>query len=202
MNKINSFAVYREYWDLITLLNEKEQLNVLMAVFKYMFEDEEIKLSDREKKVFVNLKRPLDKSKNKANSGRTKQSQNEIKSKSKENQNEAKMKSNQNQNEIKKGTHQDVNVIVNDNVYVYVENKLNRTLNSSEIELIGTWDYKPYQIEYAINQTLLARANNLKYTNAILRNIKDKTEDELKENIREEKPDIEIPDYDWLNENN
>ena len=61
MNKINSFAIYREYWELITLLNEKEQSNVLMAVFRYMFEDEEIKLSEREKKVFVNLKRPLDK---------------------------------------------------------------------------------------------------------------------------------------------
>lgn len=191
MNKINSFAIYREYWELITLLNEKEQSNVLMAVFKYMFEDEEIKLSEREKKVFVNLKRPLDKSKNKSNNARTKQNQEEIKT-----------KSNENQNKFKEEAHQDVNVIVNDNVYVYVESKLNRTLNSSEIELIDSWDYKPYQIEYAINQTLLARANNLKYTNAVLRNIKDKTEDELKEKTREEEPDLDIPDYDWLNENN
>lgn len=195
MSKINSFAIYREYWDLITLLTEKEQANVLIAVFKYMFEDEEVKLSEREKKVFVNLKRPLDKSKNKANNARPKQNQKEVKS-----------KSNENQNSFKEEAHQDVNVIVNDNVYVYVESKLNRTLNSSEIELIDSWDYKPYQIEYAINQTLLARANNLKYTNAILRNIKDKTEDELKGKIREEEESVELPkeleDYNWFEDGN
>lgn len=193
---VKSFTIYEEYYDLITLLSDREQANVLLAIAKYMFEDKEIKLNDKEKKVFVNLKRPLDKSKNKSKNTISRQNQKEIKNKSKENQKEIKSKS-------KGVTHQDVNVIVNDNVYVYVESKLNRTLNSSEINLIDTWDiYKPYQIEYAINETLLARANSLKYTDAILRNIKDKTEQELKSNRKEEESEIEIPDYDWLNETN
>ena len=188
---MKSYTLYKEYYDLISLLDRKDQAGLLLAITEYMFEDIEPNLNSKQMKIFNNLKRPLDKCKNKS-----KNAKKEIKTKSNENQNEIKSNS-------KQVTHQDVNVNVNDNVYVYVENKLNRTLNSSEIELIGTWDYKPYQIEYAINQTLLARANNLKYTNAILRNIKDKTEDELKENGREEKSEyVEIPDYDWLNDEN
>ena len=61
---MKSFTIYREYYDLITLLNEKEQANVLLAIAKYMFEDKEITLNNNENKIFINLKRPLDKSKN------------------------------------------------------------------------------------------------------------------------------------------
>lgn len=101
MNEIKSFTLYREYYDLITLLSEKEQANVLLAMVKYVFDGEEFTLTDRENKVFINLKRPLDKSKSKS-------------------QNANKTKSNQNQNEIetksKEDTHHDVNVYVNNNV--------------------------------------------------------------------------------------
>lgn len=169
MNKINSFAIYREYWDLITLLTEKEQANVIIAVFKYMFEDEEIKLSEREKKVFVNLKRPLDKSKNKANNSKTKKSQNEIKLKSNENQNEIKIKST-------RTTHQDVNVIVNDNVYVnniysYIEDNFGRTLSSIEYEEIETWEDNELT-RYAIKQAVLNGKYSINYISGILNNFK------------------------------
>ncbi len=61
---MKSFTIYEEYYDLITLLNEEEQKNLLLSIFKYMFEDKIPNLTDRENKVFINLKRPLDKSKN------------------------------------------------------------------------------------------------------------------------------------------
>ena len=101
MSTINGYTIYREYWDLITLLPEKEQGNVLLAINRFMFDDKDTELNDRETKVFVNLKRPLEKSKNK--------SQNANKKKSNQNQNEIKLKSNE-------YTHHDVNVHVNDNV--------------------------------------------------------------------------------------
>lgn len=169
MNKINSFAIYREYWDLITLLTEKEQSNVLMAVVKYMFEDEEVELSKRESKVFVNLKRPLDKSKNKSNNSKSKQNQNEIKTKSNENQIEIKSKST-------RSTHQDVNVIVNDNVYVnniysYLEENFGRTLSSIEYEEVSTWQDNELT-RYAIKQAVLNGKYNIKYINAILTSFK------------------------------
>ena len=127
MNTINSFAMYREYYELITLLSEREQANVLLAMVKYVFEDEEIALSEKEKKVFINLKRPLEKSKNK--------SKNANKNKSNEYQNEIKIKSNQD-------THQDVNVNVisscnnNTDIYQFIEDNFNRLLNNIEITMI------------------------------------------------------------------
>ena len=86
--KVKSFTVFEEYYELITLLDEEEQKNLLLAIFKFMFEDIEPTLNSRENKVFNNLKRPLIISKNKSNS-----KQNKIKIKSNENQIEIKSKS-------------------------------------------------------------------------------------------------------------
>ena len=36
---MNSFTIYKEYYELITLLNEKDQQELLLAIVKYMFED-------------------------------------------------------------------------------------------------------------------------------------------------------------------
>lgn len=119
-NTVNSFTFYKEYYDLITLLNEKEQMELLLAINKYMFENIEPTLNDKQTKIFNNLKRPLNKSKSRSQNGSnstTNENQNEIKTKSK-------IKTNENQNEIKINnktkTHQDVNVnvIVNGNVYL------------------------------------------------------------------------------------
>ena len=91
----------------------------------------------------------------------------------------------------------------NNNIYSYLETNLGRTLNGAEIELATAWanEYDWEKIEYAIKETLIARANNLKYTDAILRNIKDKSNDELYSKPKEEDDEkIEMPDYDWLNE--
>lgn len=93
---INSFTIYKEYYDLITLLSDKEQQELSLAIIKYMFEDIEPSLNDKQKKVFNNLKRPLDKSKEQSKR-RTKQEPNrnqiETKQKPKEepNKNTSKM---------------------------------------------------------------------------------------------------------------
>lgn len=102
---IKSFTIYREYYDLITLLNEEEQKNILLGITKYMFEDIEPELNEREMKVFNNLKRPLEKSKQ--NSKRV--------TNQKPNENQmGNQIDNQMGNQLK--THQDVYVYVNDNV--------------------------------------------------------------------------------------
>ena len=105
---MNSFTVYKEYYELITLLTEKEQQELLLAIFKYMFEDIEPSLNDRQMKIFNNLKRPLKKSK--------KRSQNSSKTETKQNQNKNETETKQKRNENEKKTHQDVNVNVNNNV--------------------------------------------------------------------------------------
>ena len=163
MSTINSYTIYREYWDLITLLPEKEQANVLLAINKFMFDDEELQLNNRENKVFVNLKRPLEKSKNK--------SKNANKNKSKQNQNEIKTKSNEH-------THHDVYVNVNDNVYVkdifsFIESNFNRTLSPIEYEEISNWENTELT-RYAIKQSVLNGVCNIKYISRILDSYKQK----------------------------
>ena len=61
--EVKSFTIYKEYYDLITLLPEKEQKDLILAIFKYMFEDIEPTLNNKQNKIFINLKRPLDVSK-------------------------------------------------------------------------------------------------------------------------------------------
>ena len=76
MADIQSFTIYKEYYDLITLLSIKEQQELLLSIVEYMFEDKNPKLNDRQVKIFNNLKRPLDKSKGQSKK-RTKQEPNE-----------------------------------------------------------------------------------------------------------------------------
>lgn len=61
---MKSFTIYEEYYDLITLLNKREQEELSLAILQYMFEDTEPTLNENQLKIFRNLKRPLDVSKN------------------------------------------------------------------------------------------------------------------------------------------
>lgn len=207
---INSFSLYRDYYDLITLLSEREQEELLLAIVKYMFEDIEPKLSDKQMKVFKNLKRPLDKSKTKSmNKTNSKQNQNEIETKSKSNRNETEIKSNKNQtavgnenemktkskrNEIKTKTHQDVPVTVNVNVnvkdsYSYCEEQFGRTLSPVEYKLISKWHswFDEEVINYAIDKTIKNGARALSYTEAIINSWHDKGFKTLRECELEDK---------------
>ena len=83
---MKSFTIFEEYYELITLLdNEQDEAALLLAIVKYMFEDIEPELNDRQMKVFKNLKRPLIVSKTKSKAKLNK-NQKEIKKKSKRNQ--------------------------------------------------------------------------------------------------------------------
>ena len=123
---MNGFTIYKEYYELITLLTEREQQELLLAITKFMFEDVEPTLNDKQTKIFNNLRRPLEKSKKRSKCGsiiKSNENQEENETKTKENQKEIKTKSNENQKENENKTHQDVNVIVNvnDNVDVNVK---------------------------------------------------------------------------------
>lgn len=60
---IKSFTFYREYADLISLLSEAEQASLYLKIINYIFYDKEINdLTSNQTKVWINLKRPIDKS--------------------------------------------------------------------------------------------------------------------------------------------
>lgn len=122
MSNIKSFTIYDEYYDLITLLNEKDQQKLWLAIIRYMFEDIEPDLNSKQMKIFINLKRPLDVSKKNSLRSKGKGAPKGNSNASKK-QTENKPKTNQNDNQ--KQTHQDVNVSNYDNNYVVNVNKNN-----------------------------------------------------------------------------
>ncbi len=89
-------------------------------------------------------------------------------------------------------------------IYSYASENFGRTLNPIEINLINDWfnevDDKR-KIIYAIRETVLNRVNSFKYTQAIINTVKDKNyEDLIKQSKEEEESEIEVPDYNWLDD--
>ena len=189
---VNSFSIYKEYYELITLLSEKEQGELLLAITKYMFEDVEPTLNSKQTKIFNNLKRPLDKSKEQS------------KRKQNKNQTETKKNPNENRSSNQAETHQDVPVTVNVNVnvkdsYSYLEEQFGRTLSPVEYKLISKWRswFSDDIINYAIDKTIKNGARALSYTEVIVNSWHDKgfkTLHECELENKEDKPK-------WWNKN-
>ena len=156
---MNGFTIYKEYYELITLLTEREQQELLLAITKFMFEDFEPTLNDKQTKIFNNLRRPLEKSKKRSKCvsiTKSNENQEENETKTKENQKEIKTKSNENQKENESKTHQDVNVIVNvnDNVDVNV-NKITLAEIKGIIEYLNIKSNSHYKYSTDKTQTLI-----------------------------------------------
>lgn len=156
---MNGFTIYKEYYELITLLTEREQQELLLAITKFMFEDVEPTLNDKQTKIFNNLRRPLEKSKKRSKCGsitKSNENQEENETKTKENQKEIKAKLNENQKENENKTHQDVNVIVNvnDNVDVNVK-KISLEEIKGIIEYLNIKSNSHYKYSTDKTQTLI-----------------------------------------------
>lgn len=189
---VNSFTIYKEYYELITLLSEREQQELLLAITKYMFEDIEPTLNSKQTKIFNNLKRPLDKSKEQSKRKRNR-NQTETEKEPKENQTETKKNPKENQSSNQTETHQDVPVTVTVNVkdsFSYLEEQFGRTLSPVEYKLISKWRswFSDDVINYAIDKTIKNGARGLSYTEAIINSWHDKGFKTLKECELEDKP--------------
>lgn len=80
MNEIKSFSFYRNYYELIKYLPDNDRLELYDAILNYIFDDKEPEFNDLKKGIWVNLKMPLDTSKNNAGrGGRPKKENAEIK---------------------------------------------------------------------------------------------------------------------------
>lgn len=156
---MNGFTIYKEYYELITLLTEREQQELLLAITKFMFEDIKPTLNDKQTKIFNNLRRPLEKSKKRSKCGsitKSNENQEENEIETKENQKEIKTKSNESQKENENKTHQDVNVIVNvnDNVDVNVK-KISLEEIKGIVEYLNIKSNSHYKYSTDKTQTLI-----------------------------------------------
>ena len=137
---MNSFTIYEEYFDLITLLDRNEQAELLLAITEYMFQDKEPTLNEKQMKIFKNLRRPLDISKK--NSKRSKGNGAPV---GNQNAKKTNQETNQNQTENKPKENQKTNTskmsmsmsIVNDNV---INKKVNRGMGEEEKEEVEILD--------------------------------------------------------------
>lgn len=104
---MNQFTIYKNYYYLIKVLSNENQMKITHAILEYMFDDIEPDFNEEDGNIFyvwTNLKMALDTSKNKSKNAIKPSNSNKKAKKSKQNQNEIKSKSNENQNEIKTKT--------------------------------------------------------------------------------------------------
>jgi DNA replication protein len=97
------------------------------------------------------------------------------------------------------------------NIYSTFEKELGRILSPIEYELIGGWldmNYKEEIILAALKEAVFNGVNNFRYIDRILFEWNKKGIDSIekvnknkKEYKKQKEEDIEVPDYDWLNEN-
>ena len=195
---MKSFTIYKEYFDLITLLPKKEQGELLIAICYYMFLNTTPNLNENQMKIFRNLKRPLDKSKNKSkNSSNDTSNKNQIKNKIETNinQNKTKTKSNENQKQNTSDGNVNVNVFNNIKELInYIQDKLNYKLNNTPIEIntLNLWleNKVPKEvIKFGFDEARRKNKNDINYINGIVV----KQFEEFKKKKQEE----ELPD--WFN---
>lgn len=81
---MNSFTFYKNYYELIKYLKPSDRLLLYDAIMKYIFEDEEPELNGLLNGIWINLKMPLNTSKNNSGrGGRPKKNKEEIEVKNK-----------------------------------------------------------------------------------------------------------------------
>ena len=99
MNNIKSFSFYRNYFELLRYLPDDERLKLYDAMLEFIFEDKEPKLEKLSNGIWLNLKMPLETSKNNSGrGGRPRKEKTDIKTELKpiENQKETEKKTNNN----------------------------------------------------------------------------------------------------------
>ena len=66
---IDKFTFYRNYYEIIKYLPEKDRLTLYDAILKYMFENKEPELKDLLKGIWINIKMPMDTNKRNIKNG-------------------------------------------------------------------------------------------------------------------------------------
>lgn len=183
----NSFVFYDSFRDSVEDMDDKEKLAFYEAIIDYSLDGKEpISLSKELRRMFKLVKPQLD-----ANTKRKKDGKKGGRPSKKDDANlpnnyeesivldEEKYKKTsgfENKNHRLKNkkpnvnVNDNVNVNVNANVNVleFVEKEFGRTLSSTEIEFINSWEYEPEIIKLAIKETVLNQVYNVKYSDKIL----------------------------------
>lgn len=181
----NSFVFYDSFRDAVEDMNDKDRLAFYEAIIDYSLDGKAPdNLTNELARMFKLVKPQLDantkRKKDGKKGGRPSKkddknlSNNYEESMVSEEENYKKTSGFENKNhrlENKKpnvNVNDNVNVNANVNVLEFAEKEFGRTLSSSEIEFINSWEYNPEIIKLAIQETVLNQVYNVKYTDKIL----------------------------------
>ena len=181
----NSFVFYDSFRDAVEDMNDKDRLAFYEAIIDYSLDGKAPdNLSNELARMFKLVKPQLDANTKRKKDGKkggrpSKKDSENIPSNydktivsEEENYKETSGFENKNHRlENKKpnvNVNDNVNVNANVNVLEFAEKEFGRTLSSSEIEFINSWEYNPEIIKLAIQETVLNQVYNVKYTDKIL----------------------------------
>lgn len=179
----NSFVFYDSFRDAVEDMNDKDRLAFYEAIIDYSLDGKAPdNLSNELARMFKLVKPQLDANTKRKKDGKKggrpskKDSENLTNNYDKtivsEEENYQKTTGFENKNHRLENKKPNVNVNdnvnVNVNVLEFAEKEFGRTLSSSEIEFINSWEYNPEIIKLAIQETVLNQVYNVKYTDKIL----------------------------------
>ena len=222
MEEKNSFVFYRSFYEAISKVSSKElKADIFEAICELGLNDNVVELDCSVGQIIMDLIKPQLQANNKKYEDGKKGGRPPKKttgSKNKKTTGFENKKPNVNENE---NVNENVNVNDNDifisttttnknNIFVVVEKEFGRTLSSTEIEKIIKLEdeYGTEKIILAVKECCLNNVKTIAYLNGILKNWKDKTLDEIKnEKLSETQPklsisqhELEVSEYDWVND--
>lgn len=224
MEEKNGFVFYRSFYEAISKVSSKEtKAEIFEAICELGLNDNVVELDDSIGQIIMDLIKPQLQANNKKyedgkKGGRPPKKTTgyeEEKTTGYENKKpKEKEKEKEKVKEKVKVKEKDIFISTTttnkNNIFVIVEKEFGRTLSSTEIEKIIELEdeYGTDKLKLAVKECCLNNVKKIAYLNGILKNWKDKTLDEIKnEKLRETQPELivsqhelEIADYDWVNE--
>lgn len=223
MEEKNGFVFYRSFYEAISKVSSKEtKAEIFEAICELGLNDNVVELDDSIGQIIMDLIKPQLQANNKKyedgkKGGRPPKKTTgyeEEKTTGFENK-KPKEKEKEKVKEKVKVKEKDIFISTtttnkNNNVFVLVEKEFGRTLSSTEIQKIMELekDYGEEKLVLAVKECCLNNVKKIAYLNGILKNWKDRTIEEIKnEKLRETQPemnitqqDLEVMEYDWVND--
>lgn len=221
MEEKNGFVFYRSFYEAISKVSSKQtKAEIFEAICELGLNDNVVELDDSIGQIIMDLIKPQLQANNKKYEDGKKGGRPPKKTTGYEEEKTTGFENKKPKEKEKEKVKEKVKVKEKDifisttttnknNIFVIVEKEFGRTLSSTEIEKIIELEdeYGTDKLKLAIKECCLNNVKKIAYLNGILKNWKDKTLDEIKnEKLSETQPklsvsqqELEIADYDWVN---
>ena len=222
MEEKNGFVFYRSFYEAISKVSSKEtKAEIFEAICELGLNDNVVELDDSIGQIIMDLIKPQLQANNKKYEDGKKGGRPPKKTTGYEEEKTTGFENKKPKEKEKEKVKEKVKVKEKDifisttttnknNIFVIVEEEFGRTLSSTEIQKIMELekDYGEEKLVLAVKECCLNNVKKIAYLNGILKNWKDRTIEEIKnEKSRETQPemsitqqDLEVMEYDWVND--